>query len=147
MKLEISNDIFFSEVEHALGQGQSVTITLRGNSMRPWLKDGKHKVVLRAHNREDIQPGAIMLFKHKSRHTLHRIRSIDAQMVTFAGDGNINQIEVVMQEDIIAIATSIIAPGGRVVDCTSREWRVKSWAWLTLPQTIRRVILGIARRL
>ena len=46
LAMQISNDIFFAEVERLLGEGGEVVITIRGNSMQPMLRDGRDKVVL-----------------------------------------------------------------------------------------------------
>ena len=146
MKLEISNQIFFTEVERLIAESECVTITIKGNSMRPWLKDGRHKVVLMPPARE-LQVGDVALFRYKQSHVLHRAIEISGKRVIFAGDGNINLREEATKDDIVAIVKSVISPRGRVICCTSREWRVKSKIWLCLPQIVRRVILAIGRRL
>lgn len=147
MKLTLSNKIFFAEVERLLADGESVTITIRGNSMRPWLRDGKHKVVLRHCSGQDLQVGDIALFRYHEAHVLHRVVEIAGNQITFAGDGNIGQREQVAFDKVIASAESIILPNGRVVACSSREWRIKSKIWLSLPQLARRIVLAIMHRI
>lgn len=147
MKLKLSNKIFFAEVERLLAEGESVTITIRGNSMRPWLRDGKHKVVLRHCSGRDLQVGDIALFRYHEAHVLHRVVEIAGNQITFAGDGNIGQKEQVAFDKVIASAESIILPNGRVVACHSREWRLKSKIWLSLPQLARRIVLAIMHRI
>lgn len=146
MRLELNNEVFFAEVEQLLSQGESVTITVKGNSMRPWLQDGKHKVVIKPYT-NCIQCGDIALFRYNGNHILHRAVKIDNNKITFAGDGNIGTKEFATTDDIIALVESIITPSGQVIECSSKEWRTKSRLWLALPQFARRVILGILRRL
>ena len=147
MKLELRNDIFFAEVERMINEGQRVTISVKGFSMRPMMRSEKDKVTLIAHNDEDIKRGAVMLFKHNEHHIMHRIIDIDGNKITFAGDGNYLLTEQATQEDIIAVATSIIRPSGRIIRLDSRRWRVYSAIWLALPKIVRRFILGLTNKL
>ena len=147
MMLKISNEIFFGEVERLIGEGKNVTITVKGNSMRPWLRDNRHKVVLTPCQSGTLQEGDIALFRYNGSHILHRITKISGEDITFAGDGNINRLERATRADVVAIASKVITPRNRTIDCTSREWRAKSCIWLALPQIARRCILGIMNRI
>lgn len=147
MRLKISNEIFFAEVERLIGEGEDVTIAIKGHSMRPWLRSEKEKVVLQPYNAGGIEIGQIALFRYKGSHVLHRVIEIEGERVTFAGDGNINCYETASLSDIVAVAKSIITPKGRIIDCQSREWLVKSQTWQIMPQVARRVILAIMHRL
>ena len=77
MKLELRNDIFFAEVERRINDGQSVTIPVKGYSMRPMMRSDKDKVVVVAHTDEYIKKGAVMLFRHPGHHVMHRIIAIE----------------------------------------------------------------------
>lgn len=147
MRLKISNEIFFAQVERLIGEGEDVTIAIKGHSMRPWLRSEKERVVLRPYHAGGIEIGQIALFRYKGSHVLHRVIEIEGERVTFAGDGNINCHETATRSDIVAVAKSIITPKGRIIDCQSREWHVKSRIWQVLPQVARRVILAIMHRL
>ena len=65
MKFELSNKIFFAEVERLISEGENVTITLKGHSMRPWLRSERHKVVLRPYTIGEVKIGDIVLFRYK----------------------------------------------------------------------------------
>lgn len=147
MRLELSNELFFAEVEQLISQGENVTITIKGNSMRPWLQNSKHKVIVRPLADSILQCGDIALFRYKGKHILHRVVKIDNDKITFSGDGNIGIKEQASKDDVIALVESIITPSGRVIECNSNEWKTKSKLWLALPQFARRIILGILRRL
>ena len=145
--MRLSNDIFFAEVEQLLAEGRQVTITVRGNSMRPLLRDGRDKVVLRKANDEDIKKGAVMLFRYRGSHVMHRVTKIEGDVVVFEGDGNYKLQEVATRKDIVAVVEAIVRPSGRRIECSSRSWRVLSFMWLSQARFERRVILGIMRRL
>lgn len=145
--MRLSNDIFFAEVEELLAEGKQVTILVRGNSMRPLLRDGRDKVVLRKANDEDIRKGAVMLFLYRGSHVMHRVIRIEGDVVIFEGDGNYKLQEVVTRKDIIAVMEAVVRPSGKRIECSSRRWRFLSFMWLSQMRIERRVILGIMRRL
>ena len=145
--MKLSNDIFFAEVEELLAEGRQVTITVRGNSMRPLLRDGRDKVVMRKAKDEDIRKGSIMLFRYRGSHVMHRVTKIEGDVVVFEGDGNYKLQEVATRKDIVAVVEAIVRPSGRRIECSSRRWRVLSFMWLSQARFERRVILGIMRRL
>lgn len=145
--MEINNKIFFAEVERLLTEDITATILVRGNSMRPLLRDGRDKVVLRRSQESDIAIGEIMLFRYRGDCIMHRVVGIDGDMVVFAGDGNYKAHETAPRADVIARVEAVVRPSGRVVKCDSLHWRAISWAWLILPRELRRIILGVMRRI
>lgn len=147
MTRRIDNEVFFAEMERQIGEGRSVTLRVRGNSMRPLLRDGRDSVVARRHRQGEIAKGAVMFFRYNGVHVMHRVRSVDEHGVVFAGDGNYRTVERVQCDDVVALVTHVIRPDGRRIDCAGRRWRIASAAWLMLPPIVRRCILGAARRL
>ena len=147
MKLELRNDIFFAEVERRINDGQSVTIPVKGFSMRPMMRSEKDKVILTAHSDNDIKQKAVMLFRHNGHHIMHRIIAIDGNDITFAGDGNYRIREQATKDDIVALVTTIIRPSGRTISLDSRKCRLYSIMWLGLPKIVRRFILGLTNKL
>ena len=147
MKLELRNDIFFAEVERMISEGQSVTIPVKGQSMRPMMRSDKDKVILTAHSDNDIKQRAVMLFRHKGYHIMRRIITTDGNDITFAGDGNYRKTEQATKDDIVAQVTAIIRPSGHVILLDSRRWRIYSTLWLALPKIARRFILGLTNKL
>ena len=147
MKLELRNDIFFAEVERRINDGQSVTIPVKGFSMRPMMRSEKDKVILTAHSDNDIKQGVVMLFRYKGQHIMHRIVKIEGRNITFAGDGNYRKTEQATKDDIVALITTIIRPSGRTISLDSWRWRIYSTLWLALPKIVRRFILGLTNKL
>ena len=78
---------------------------------------------------------------------MHREVEIDCDTVVFAGDGNYKTYETAHRADVIARVVSVVRPSGRVVKCDSLRWRTMSRAWLILPRELRRIILGVMRRI
>ena len=143
----IKNNIFFTEVEQLLSEGQEVTILVKGNSMRPLLRNERDRVILRKHRDEDIRKGAVMLFRYRGSYVMHRVVKIEDDVVIFEGDGNYKLQEIATRKDIVAVVVAIVRPSGKSIGCDSRRWRLASWWWLSKTRFERRVILGIMRRL
>ena len=146
LAMQISNDIFFAEVEHLLGEGGEVVITIRGNSMQPVLRDSRDKVVLRRCEGDELQRGDVMLFRYRGGYVLHRVVGVDGERITFAGDGNYKLYEQALRTDIVARMVAY-CKNGRRVECSDREWQRYSRLWMALPMLLRRVILGVKRRI
>lgn len=147
MKKLLKNELFFAEAERLLADGQSVTLLVRGNSMRPLLRDGIDRVTIRRHRPDEIEKGAVMFFRYKGAYVMHRIKTVTGDEVVFAGDGNYRTVEHARRGDIIAKVVVITRTDGRKIECSGRRWRIMSAAWLTLPPIARRGILGISRRI
>lgn len=146
LAMQISNDIFFAEVERLLGEGGEVVITIRGNSMQPMLRDGREKVVLRRYEGDELQRGDVMLFRYRGGYVLHRVVSINGERIVFAGDGNYKLYELATTKDIVARMVAYVKDCRRV-ECTDKEWLRYSRVWMALPMLLRRVILGVKRRI
>ncbi len=145
--LAISNLEFFREVEQMILDGEHVTLRVKGYSMRPWLRDGCGTVILRRHSDEELQVGAIVLFRISDQYILHRIVERRGDMLTLAGDGNYRQTERCLCKNVVAIAESVVKRNGKIISCTSRAWLLRSKAWLMLPAMLRRIILALLWRI
>lgn len=143
----IDNEIFFREVARLLDEGDSVTIRVRGNSMRPLLRNGRDRIILRPYTAADVHKGAVMLFRYRGLYCVHRIVRIEGDTIVFAGDGNYRMEERVSRSDLMAVMYAVLRPSDAVVECTSLRWRVPSAMWLALPQVVRRGILSLLWRL
>lgn len=130
--MKLSNDIFYKEVENMLRSGETVKIKLGGDSMLPFLRGGKDSVILSPFKKEELKHGSRALFKYKGGYVLHRIVSIDDDVYTFRGDGNVGLTEMVLLNDIVALMTSVERPSGRISYCSSRRCRAISCLWMLL---------------
>ena len=124
--ITIPNDILFEEVVACVNRHESVTILLKGNSMRPLLKSGVSKVKLSPIDRA-LRVGDVVLFRCCGRWLLHRIVKIEGEVITIQGD-NCYSCEVVRREDVKALMTSV-KNGDKVWECDSKKWkRLSRWA-------------------
>jgi hypothetical protein len=111
--------------------GKTVTLPLRGRSMRPFLEDGRDKALLVA--AENPQVGDAVLAEISQGHfVLHRIIRIQGQQVTLRGDGNLN-VEYCRLQDVKATAIAFYRKQRSKPDSTSGlKWRVYSFIWTHL---------------
>lgn len=144
-KLRIANATLLPEVVAMISEGHTVTIPLRGYSMRPFLEDGRDKAVLS--RPDDIGVGdAVLAEIEPGRYVLHRIIVIDGDNVTLRGDGNLAN-EHCKLTDIRAKAIGFYRKGRSTLDRTDgRKWRIYSWLWTRL-YPLRRYLLFIYRHL
>lgn len=148
MKRTLDNRLFFEQVEAMLAEGLEVQIPMRGNSMRPLLRDGRDTaVVARCPDTYSPGRGDVVLFRSGGRHILHRIRRRDGELFTLSGDGNYRLEEHCVAADIRAVLVRVIRPSGRVVECASRRWRWQSQLWLALPAFVRRYALAVPQQI
>ena len=121
--------------------GKTITLPLRGRSMRPFLEDGRDKALLTVAT--NVQVGDAVLAEISPRHyVLHRIVCIDGDQVTLRGDGNLSDEHCTLG-DVKATALGFFRKGRTRLDSTQgRKWRIYSWWWTRL-YPIRRYLLFI----
>ena len=121
--------------------GKTITLPLRGRSMRPFLEDGRDKALLTVAT--NVQVGDAVLAEISPRHyVLHRIVCIDGDQVTLRGDGNLSDEHCTLG-DVKATALGFFRKGRTKLDSTQgRKWRIYSWWWPRL-YPIRRYLLFI----
>ena len=119
--------------------GKTVTLPLRGRSMRPFLEDNRDKAILTI--TPDINTGdAVLAEISKGHFVLHRIVAIDGNHITLRGDGNLN-VEHCTLSDIRAKAIGFYRKGRNKADMTEGyKWKIYSWIW-TRVFPIRRYLL------
>ena len=120
-------------------EGKTVTLPLRGRSMRPFLEDNRDKAILTI--TPDINTGdAVLAEISKGHFVLHRIVAIDGNHITLRGDGNLND-EHCTFSDIRAKAIAFYRKGRNKADMTEGyKWKIYSWIW-TRVFPIRRYLL------
>lgn len=126
---QLSNDCFFARVEDEIKSGRNVKFRIRGSSMLPLLRDGKDEVVLYPCRTEDLVKGAVVLFRYKGKHILHRIIGKDGDLYRMQGDGVRTFHEECGEEDIIGVVKCIVRPSGRKIETFSVSWRLQSFLW------------------
>ena len=137
---KMANEVFLPQVVQLLREGHSVTLPLRGRSMRPFLEDGRDKALLEAVKEPPRVGDAVLAEVSPGRFVLHRIVKIEGENVTLRGDGNIGT-ESCRIGDIRALARAFFRKGRDKADSTSGlKWRFYSWWWTRL-LPVRRYLL------
>lgn len=137
--IQMANAVLLPEVVRLLEEGHTVTLPLRGYSMRPFLENGRDKALLR--KPESINVGDAVLAEIAPKHfVLHRIVSIKGDHVTLRGDGNLG-VEHCRLSNVKATAIGFYRKGREQIDSTDgRKWRIYSWVWTRL-LPLRRYLL------
>lgn len=145
-KLIFSNDVLIPKVVELIGKGHSVTLPLRGYSMRPFLEDGRDKAVLDVADTNSLRRGDVVLaLLPEGKYVIHRIIEISDNGITLLGDGNLTP-EHCTRDDILAIVTGFYRKDCRkLCSVKSVKWRVYSWLWMIL-RPVRRYLLAFYRR-
>jgi len=134
------------EIRKLISEGRTVSLTVKGNSMNPFLVSMRDKITLGPWRETDIKKGCVALVKDtRGNYVIHRIIRKDGDTVTLLGDGNIGMTETAATSDIIGIMYSMTRKGK---EWSSQDmiWRLYSWTWMLLTP-VRRLPLGIWRRI
>ena len=129
--IQLANAEFLPHVVELVNKGHTVTLPLRGHSMRPFLQDGRDKALLTAPT--DVKIGDAVLAEIQPGHyVLHRIIEMIERQVTLRGDGNLN-VEYCELNDIRAKAIGFYRKGRSKADSTNGlKWRLYSTLWTRL---------------
>lgn len=128
-----NNRVLFSTVRDLLLEGESVRITVQGQSMLPFFRSGS-TILLRPICEEDFRPLTVVMADAGDHFVVHRILRVEGDRVTLLGDGNLIGTETMSREKVYG-----------VVDC-SRLHRALAWCWVK-GRRLRRIPLAIFRRI
>lgn len=144
-EVQFPNAILLPEIVKMLNEGHTVTLRLKGFSMRPFLEDGRDKALLT----KPVNPkvGDPVLAEVGPKHfVLHRIISIQGDDVVLRGDGNLGT-EQCKLKDVQGAVIGFYRKGREALDRTDGlKWRIYSWFWTRL-FPIRRYLLAFYRRI
>lgn len=141
-RMEVPNAVLLGQVKEAIREGHTVTINVKGYSMRPFLEHCRDKVRLAPFT--DLKVGdAVLAEISPDVYVLHRIMNIDGDTVRLMGDGNLSGMEVCRKADVVGMVTHYIRRGKTIPASDPRlQRRVRMWHKL-LP--VRRYLLYIYR--
>lgn len=144
-EIKFSNAELLPEVIRLMDEGHTVTINLRGFSMRPFLENDRDKALLT--KAKEIHKGDVVLAETAPKHyVLHRIIDIDGDHITLRGDGNLLE-EHCRREDVKGFAIGFYRKGRKTIDKTnSFKWLLYSRLWTSL-YPIRRYLLAAYRHI
>lgn len=144
-EVEFSNIVLLPEIVKMMNEGHTVTLRLRGFSMRPFLEDNRDKALLAKANR--VHVGDAVLAEINPKHyVLHRIIKIEGDNITLRGDGNL-AVEHCKTNDVKGFALGFYRKGHKYLDKTDGiKWHIYSFVWMAL-YPIRRYILAAYRHI
>ena len=135
-EIQFPNAQLLPEIIKLLNEGHTVTLQLRGFSMRPFLEDKRDKALLA--KREIYNIGEPVLAEI--------IIKIEGEDVTLKGDGNLTT-ESCKMKDIKAIAVGFYRKNHQTLDrIDGRKWRIYSAIWTAL-SPCRRYLLAFYRKI
>ena len=144
-EVQFPNAILLPEIVKMLNEGHTVTLRLKGFSMRPFLEDGRDKALLT--KPVNLKVGDPVLAEIEPKHfVLHRIISIQGDDVVLRGDGNLGT-EQCKLKDVQGAVIGFYRKGRETLDRTDGlKWHIYSWFWTRL-FPIRRYLLAFYRRI
>lgn len=140
----MTNARLLPEVISMIEEGHTITLPLRGFSMRPFLEDGRDKALLGKAGQ--LKVGDVVLAEIRPKtYVLHRIIAINGEHITLLGDGNLTP-EYCRRCNVHAIALGFFRKGRTHLDSVNnRKWRCYSRCWMAL-SPLRRYLLWLYRR-
>lgn len=144
-KVQFANATFLPEVVKLMDEGHTVTLRLRGFSMRPFLENDRDKALLT--KAKSFNVGDAVLAETEPHHyVLHRIIKIEGDHITLRGDGNLSE-EHCRREDVKGFVIGFYRKGRTKMDKTNGlKWRIYSFVWMHL-YPIRRYLIAFYRRI
>ncbi len=134
------------EIRTFVSEGKTVTLTVKGNSMNPFIVHLRDRMTIGPWKDENIRKGTVALVKDtRGNYVIHRIIKRDKDTVVLLGDGNVGFTETATLDNIIGIMHNIDRKG-RIWTPQSTLWRLYSWFWMTLTP-LRRYPLALWRKL
>lgn len=134
---------FISEI---LKQGQNTRLTVAGNSMYPFLRDGIDSVELTKGSFERLVRGDIVLVKRDDgQYVMHRIIRKNKDCFFMVGDAQQWIEGPLYNQQFVATVTAIWRKDKRI-SCSNRWWRLLSIIWLYV-RPFRHLIFKIQRKI
>lgn len=140
------SNLLLEEAVAVLQEGKNVRLYIRGNSMFPFLRDGKDILELCPPGDKVLRRGDVVLFRYGGKLLLHRIVALRGDHFIMQGDGCWRSKEKAVRSDIFAILLAVRYPDGGIRYCQSFTWRFYSALWL-YSRFIRRYLLAVLRRI
>ncbi len=144
-EIKLSNAEFLPEIVKLMDEGHTMTLRLRGFSMRPFLEDNRDKALMTKATNPKV--GDPVLAEVDPKHfVLHRIIAIDGDHVTLRGDGNLNDEHCTLA-DVKGAVIGFYRKGRTTLNRTDGwKWRTYSFFWMRL-YPVRRYLLAFYRRI
>lgn len=139
-RVVIPNGIILGQVKELVREGHTVTIMVKGYSMRPFLEHCRDSVVLAPFS--ELHVGDVALAEiFPGKYVLHRIIELDGDKVTLMGDGNLKGKEYCRRGEVAAVVRTFIR-NGVATDADNEKWKRYARLWGKL-LPVRKYLLWI----
>ena len=128
-KLICTSAEFIEIIEDAVKKGGSMPLIVTGDSMNPFMKDGRDTVWLEACKTSDYKRGKILLFRREDgKVVLHRVKKVlPGDILVMNGDAQY-WCEEIKKEQVLAVVT-FIERDGKKTSCNSLTYKIKIELW------------------
>lgn len=132
-KLSFSMRQIMPAIERMLSEGQTVSLTVRGVSMQPFLMDGRDEILMTAPGGRKPRVGDMYMFRRDDgSYAMHRICAVErGGTLSFVGDGQLNPEKGISPDALAAYVPQVIRNGKRI-DCDKGAVRVLMTARMKL---------------
>ena len=137
-------DAYMPVLRELLAQGQSVSLTVTGESMSPFLRHGRDQIRLAAVTAPPQRGDMVFFRRRNGQYIMHRVlRRMPDGNYAIIGDGQQQVESPIAPEQIFAVVTQVCRKGVRIGP-ESFWWRFFAGPWLTL-LPLRPVLRRMAR--
>lgn len=144
-------------MEQAFLSGSEVHLTIRGNSMSPFLYDGRDIAVFAPLNGRKIRKGDIIFYQRTSgQYVMHRVYTVDATgVMTLLGDAQWTLEPGIRPDQVRAYVPRVIRKG-KEINCQKGFYRTLMTLWqlrvrfprlARICQRLMRLPFGLKRQL
>lgn len=142
--IPITSQEFFPLLATLIDNGQTAKITVTGESMYPFLRDGLDSVELTQTTLDGVERGDIILIQRDDTgYVLHRVWKKSGEQLYLLGDAQVS-IEGPVRKDQLRAKATALWRGGTRIGNANRWWRFCSTLWLFL-RPLRPYILRMIR--
>lgn len=138
-KIIVNNQELMALVKEQINN-KNVTLTIKGNSMLPFFRDGRTIITLEKPKK--LKRLDVVLFKYNDIYILHRIIKIKEKIVT-QGDGLISK-EIIDESDVVAVV-KFFENKRKIIFSNNKFYLFKVRIWRIL-RPFRRVLLKLVKK-
>jgi hypothetical protein len=141
MKKVYNNNDFFKSIIKDLEKGDKVSFLVKGNSMLPFLIDGKTEVFLE--RKCQLKRYDICLFQYNDKFVLHRLIGVKKDKFIYRGDNSYG-LEYVSKDNIYACVYQYIT-NGKTIKTNKICYKLKVRCFMAY-KGLKRVVRKILKR-
>lgn len=147
-QISLSLKDMYPLIAESLAEGSEVYITVRGNSMSPFLRDGRDQAVFAALDGRHIRRGDIVFYQRSGgQFVMHRVYEVTSDgVMTMLGDAQWTLEPGIRPDQLRAFVPRVVRKG-REVSCEGGFWHtlMKLWMYRIRCPRLARIVFRVAR--